>query len=192
MALAVRTPTAPEDIRPLTYDDLLATPEDGRRYEIIDGEFVVSPSPNTEHQWAAGDLFGEMRTHVRDNDLGVILSAPIDVMLSPHQFVVPDIVFISRERAHIIAKQYIDGAPDLMVEVVSPSSQRRDRVTKAALYAMAGVREYWIVDPGARVVDVFRLRDGRYERIPLESGVARSEVLAGFTIEVARLFALPS
>ncbi len=191
MALAVRTPAAPEDIRPLTYDDLLATPDDGKRYEIIGGELVVSPSPNTEHQWASGDLFGEMRSHVREYDLGVIFSAPIDVMLSPHQFVVPDIVFVSRERGHIIAKQYIDGAPDLIVEIVSPSSQRRDRVTKAALYAMAGVREYWIVDLEAKVVDVFRLHDGRYERIPVENGIARSEVLAGFTIEAARLFALP-
>jgi Uma2 family endonuclease len=192
MALAVKPAESAEDVRPLTYDDLLATPEDGGRYEIIEGELFVSPSPNTEHQWASGDLFGEMRNHVRGNNLGVVLSAPIDVKLSEHNFVVPDIAFVSLDRVQIISKQYINGAPDLMVEIISPSSKRRDRVRKAALYAMASVREYWIVDPEMKTVDVFRLQSGRYERIPVVDGIARSEVLAGFEIDVARLFALPS
>lgn len=192
MALAVRSAATAEDVRPLTYDDLLATPEDGQRYEIIGGELFVSASPAIRHQRSNRVLLRDVDDFVVAGDLGEVFYPPVDVRLSPHNFVVPDLVFVSKARAHIVREGLIDGAPDLIVEIISLSSTRRDRVTKPALYAMAGVREYWIVDPESRTVDVFRLQDGRYERIPVLNGVARSEVLAGFEIEVARLFARPS
>jgi Uma2 family endonuclease len=194
MALAVKPAESAEDVRPLTYDDLLATPENGGRYEIIGGELFVSASPAIRHQRSSRVLLREVDDFVVAGDLGEIFYPPIDVRLSPHNIVVPDLVFVSKERAHIVSDLLIDGAPDLLVEVISPSSKRRDHVRKAALYAMAGVREYWIVDPETKTVDVLRLQNGRYERIPIVDGIARSEVLAGFAelqIEVARLFALP-
>jgi Uma2 family endonuclease len=180
-----------EASHPLTYDDLLATPDDGQRYEIIGGELFVSPSPGIPHQRVALHMAVEIEAFIRRKDLGEVFVAPVDVKLTEHDIVVPDLVFVSRERASIIRDRAIEGAPDLLVEILSPSSKGRDRVRKSALYATSGVREYWIVDPDRSTVETYRLNEGRYQRIAGPEGVVRSEVLAGFEIETARFFAVP-
>jgi Uma2 family endonuclease len=174
--------------RPLTYDDLLQTPDDGNRYEIIGGELIVSPTPVPLHQEIIVRLVLWIGSFVRDRDLGIVYAAPIDVKLTEHNYVEPDIVFVARERLSIVGPKFISGAPDLLVEVYSPSSRQRDLVQKAALYAASGVREYWQVDPESRALTINVLRDGLYLPTRHVEGTARSEVLGDLTIDVAALF----
>lgn len=173
-----------------TYADLDELPEaeNGDRYEIIDGELVVTPSAIPLHQLVDYRLTRWFGDHVERGRLGQIFFAPVDVRLGD-QTLIPDLLFIRRDRLHIVGAKAIEGAPDLVVEILSPSTKRRDRGRKAEIYAQFGVREYWIVDPQARSVTVFALRGDRYEPLPQPGGVARSEVLAGLTIDVAALFA---
>ena len=110
-------------------------------------------------------------------------------MLPTGEVVIPDLLFISRKRLHLVGPTAIEGPPDLVVEILSPATRSRDLGAKMALYARFGVREYWVVDPVARSISVFVLRDGRYEPLPQEGGIARSIVLPGLAIDVAALFA---
>src|SRR3712207_6353337 len=116
--------------RPLVHEDLLQTPDDGNRYEIIAGELVVSPAPVPIHQEVAGTLFRWFGDAVRGKGLDKVYFAPVDVRLSKHNVVEPDLVFVSRERRHIVGPKLIDGAPDLLVEILSPSTLNRDREAK--------------------------------------------------------------
>lgn len=174
-----------------TYADLEAMPEseDGRRYEIIDGELIVTPSPIPFHQSLSLEATIRIAGVVRSGDLGRVLTAPVDVTLADGAVVVPDIVFVRRDRLDIIGPKAIEGPPDLIVEILSPSTKRRDQVAKKALYARNGVREYWIIDPEARTLGIFALRGDRFEPLPGNDGVVRSEVLSGLAIDVAALFA---
>ena len=172
-----------------TYDDLASTPDDGKRYEIIGGELLVSPAPILDHQKVVGILFMLLRLFVSTNRLGEVYTAPTDVRLSPHNSVQPDILFISRERLHICRRQFVDGAPDLIIEVPSDRTRGVDLVRKRALYAMAGVPEYWIVDLADRTITVLTLVDGEYHSVEQREGVARSLVVPGFAVTVAEVFA---
>jgi Uma2 family endonuclease len=174
--------------RLLTIDDLDETPDDGNRYEIIAGELIVSSAPVPIHQEVAGTLFASFRDAVRGRELGKVYFAPVDVRLSKHNVVEPDLVYVSRERRHIVGPKFIDGAPDLLVEILSPSTLKRDREAKMRLYERFGVLEYWMVDPIARTVVAVALVDGRYEPLPEVGGVIRSTVIPGLAIEVAALF----
>lgn len=178
-------------VRPLTYDDLDLIPQDreGDRHEIIDGVLVVTPSPIPLHQIASGKLHVRFETFVEPRRLGRVIAAPIDVVFAPRQVAVPDLVFVRQDRLHIIGPKAIEGAPDLIVEILSPSTRGRDRGKKMRLYARFGVREYWILDPVARTIAVHLLRGEEYELVPNEDGVVRSTVLAGLNIDVAAFFA---
>jgi Uma2 family endonuclease len=189
-----RVPSATRD-RPAqgawTYEDWLALPDDGSRYEVIDGALHVTPPPSIAHQAVIGQLFLALTTFARSRRLGRVFFAPIGVLL-PGQPVPlePDLVFVSAARSDIIEAQYIVGAPDLVAEVLSPGSRSYDRRKKRRVYEAAGVPEYWLLDYAARTVEVLALRDGTYspagEWGPGES--ARSEVLAGFVVAVDDIF----
>lgn len=172
-----------------TYDDLANTPDDGNRYEIIGGELIVSPAPRLDHQDVVGLLFMLLRLYVSTNRLGNVYTAPTDVRLSPHNTVQPDILFVIRERFHICRPNYVDGAPDLIIEVLSDRTRGIDRVQKRALYAMAGVPEYWTVDLANRTIAVLTLVDGEYRELHAGSEIARSRVVPGFEVAVAEVFA---
>src|SRR6266498_4123278 len=129
-----------------TYEDYLLLPED-RRYEIIDGDLFMTPAPGTPHQRIVGNLYLRLRQHVDDSGLGEVLCAPCDVVLSPTDVVQPDILFVAAARLSIIGEKYISEAPDLVVEVLSPSTAERDQDLKMKLYARFAVREFWIADP---------------------------------------------
>ena len=174
--------------RLLTIDDLDETPDDGNRYEIIAGELVVSPPPVPIHQQVSARFRNEVRDAIKGGNLGEIYFAPIGVRLAKHEAVEPDLVFIRRERRHIVGPKYIDGVPDLLVEVFSPKTRHRDQLTKFRLYERFGVRQYWMIDPIARTVTAFTLVDGRYEPIPEVDGVIRSTVIPGLEVEGAALF----
>jgi Uma2 family endonuclease len=172
----------------LTYEDFLALPDDGVRREIIDGEVVVTPSPNVRHQDLAGYIFNALYNHIRAHGGGRVFIAPLDVRLSEHDIVEPDVLFVASERTRIIEKNYLLGTPTLCVEVVS--DPRTDRVRKRELYARTGVRTYWIVDPEADRVEVHRLEGTRYGKPEiLETGDTLTLMeLPGFSIDVAELF----
>jgi Uma2 family endonuclease len=172
-----------------TYEDYCRIPDDGNRYEVIRGVLYVSPAPRSRHQRVIAHLLAAIYNFVTARQLGEVLTSPIDVLLpglaSPVQ---PDILFLSRDRARIVEERYLSDAPDLVVEVLSPSNPGHDRKTKFEVYAEAGVREYWIVDPDLRSIEVHVL-DGRAYRLDGRHGAestARSKVLDGFEVAVAK------
>ena len=196
--MAVPTIQAPTTVRSWpeqgqwTYADWLGLPDDGFRYELIEGELFVSPSPSVQHQIAISSLLSAMYQHAKEEDLGLVLTAPIGVRLPEEETIVqPDLLFISRERLDLVKDNVIDGAPDLVVEILSPSNWVFDRTRKQKAYEQAGVREYWIVDYRARTVDVLVLEGREFvQRGHYGAGsVAPSEVLSGFVMSVADIFA---
>jgi Uma2 family endonuclease len=173
----------------LTYEDYAKTPDD-ERYELIDGELLMVPSPNRPHQWTVIHLGTRLIAFVEENDLGEVYFAPFDVVLSDTNVVQPDVIFVSRERLGIITHANIQGAPDLVVEVRSPSTAYRDLTIKRRLYAEHGVKEYWMVDPEARTVTVLLLRDGVFEEVGIyrKGQVLSSTTLSGFTLNLDEIF----
>lgn len=149
----------------LTYDDYAALPEDGNRYELHEGELVMTPSPRTRHQSVIGNLHLLMAGHVRRHALGEVYVSPIDVILSRITVLQPDLVYVETGRLGVVTERAIEGAPTLVVEVLSPSTGARDRGAKQALYAQYGVPYYWIVDPVARIVQALRLAGESYETV---------------------------
>jgi len=157
----------------LTYEDYVGLPDDGRRYEILDGELEVSPAPAPRHQGVSGHLFFILYGHVQERALGRVYHAPIDVILATDSIVQPDLLFVAAGREAIVTERAIEGPPDLAVEILSPWSDRRDRVAKAALYARYGIRHYWIPDPVARTLEVYEVKGTEYRRVAVHEGAAR-------------------
>ena len=174
----------------LTYEDYLNTPDD-ERYELIDGELIMSPSPRWAHQEADMEIGSILHTFVKRYDLGVVCSAPFDVVLSDTDVVQPDLLFVSRERLHIITEDNIQGTPDLAVEILSPSTSARDRGYKRDLYAKHGVKEYWQVDTDAKRITVLSLNaHGDYDVVAVY-GVGQtlaSPLLPGFALNLDEIF----
>jgi Uma2 family endonuclease len=171
----------------LTYEDYVNLPEDGRRYEILDGKLAMTPSPGTRHQIVSGNLATALTLYVKAYDLGTVLHAPIDVILDDTTVVVPDIVFVSKARRHLITERAIEGAPDLIIEILSPTTERRDRGTKMKLYARFAVAHYWLVDPEQRPLELYELRNGTYELVQTckRSDTVLPALFPGFAIELA-------
>jgi Uma2 family endonuclease len=177
----------------LTYDDLVAMPDDGLRRELIDGELYVTPSPGIKHQTIVLNLGSALLRHVRAQGLGRVFVAPLDVLFSQVDVVEPDVLFVSREREHhVLTDKHLVGAPDLVVEVGSPSTRRTDERAKLRLYERFAVAEYWIVDPDLDAIKVFRLVDSRYQRVAelsLEAGDAlTSPLLPGVELLLTEIF----
>lgn len=176
--------------RPLTYGDLLTTPDDGNCYEIINGVLFVSPAPSLAHQIVAASLYDAINDHARRHRLGRCLFAPLDVRLSPFDIVEPDILFLKQDQLSTYRKSgHIEGAPTLVVEIISPSSATTDTVNKAALYARAGIPEYWLADPARRMFRMLVLQpDGTYRDAAPEKDRYHSAVLDGLVIDPAQIF----
>ena len=143
-----------------TYKDYCATPDD-ERYELINGRLMMVPAPNRKHQKILGRLYIELTRFSQDHELGEVYVAPFDVFLSDTDVVQPDVLFISRAREHTLTDENVRGAPDLVVEILSPSTASKDLGYKHDLYGKHGVLEYWIVDPSAETVAVHRQENGR-------------------------------
>ena len=175
-----------------TYEDLLHTPDDGKRYEVLEGDLVVSPSPTVKHQRIVHKL-DLLLGRVEAAGLGVALPAPMDVVLSERDVVEPDILFIAREHLGIVTVDNIQGAPDLVVEILSEGSRKRDVITKRCIYERYGVRFYWLVDPEEEAMRVLELKDGAYgEPVTLKVGQQLGCALfPGITQDVGHLFAEP-
>jgi Uma2 family endonuclease len=155
-----------------TYRDYAALPDDGKRYELYDGELIELPSPTLRHQRAIGNLYTILRGHVQLHARGEILLAPFDVILSDTTVFQPDILFIDRVRLGVLAEHGVEGSPTLAVEVLSPSTASRDRGRKRALYARHAVPYLWLVDPVAGAIEAYVLEGNDYRLAARASGVA--------------------
>jgi Uma2 family endonuclease len=178
----------PIDIR-LNYEDYCLLPNDGKRYEIIDGELFVTPSLLRRHQLVLANLLYYLTDFVKKHNSGAVYPAPFDVVFSQYDVVEPDILYISKARASVITEKNVQGAPDLVVEVLSESTAKIDRTTKLKLYARYGVAEYWVIDPVTYSAEIYRLVPGGYElAAPLDSSQSlTSPLLPGFTLPLTRL-----
>lgn len=154
----------------LTYEDYAVLPDDGRRYEIHEGELSVTPSPGADHQRVLGRLFRVLATHVDDLHLGEVLLSPIDVVLANVTVVQPDLVYLDRSRQVSAGPRGVAGPPTLAVEIVSPSTPRIDRVIKLRLYARYRVPYYWIVDPDTCTIEAYELADDGYRLVTTVRG----------------------
>ena len=159
----------------LEYRDYAALPNDGRRYEIHDGELSVTAAPSPRHQDVVLNVATVLRAHVSERGLGRVFVAPIDVILSDTSIVQPDIVYVATDRLALISGRGIESAPTLVVEVLSPSTTVSDRNTKMQLYARHGIPWYWVVDPDSRTTEVYGLEGSGYE---LAARVAGDEPLS--------------
>ncbi len=173
-----------------TYQDYTNLPPDDFHYQLIEGELIMTPAPNVIHQIVKSNIEKNLRNFVEENELGLVLDAPCDVVLDEHNVLQPDIFFISKERQKIITEDNIQGAPDLVVEVLSPNTAYYDLVEKKALYARFGVREYWIADPKLQWIEIYVLQDKNYrlhQRAEKDQTVT-SALLPGFNLPLISVF----
>ncbi len=170
----------------LTYQDYLKMPDDRTRKEIIGGDLYVTAAPSPLHQRVVVRLVSMLSGYVREHALGEVLVSPIDVVLSQIDVVQPDIIFVAAANAHIVGDAAVQGAPDVVIEVLSPSTLKLDRERKMDLYARAGVREYWIVDPDNRTVEMYLPAPGalQLERRFQEGHSIQSDLFPGLSIDL--------
>lgn len=177
----------------MTYDEYCLLPEDRNQYELFDGELVMTPSPSREHQRIAGKLYARLLDHVEKNGLGEAYISPLDAIFDPYTTLQPDILFVSKERLPEVGRERIEGAPDLVVEVLSPSTFHKDLRRKMTVYSRFGVQEYWIVDPEMKTIELYcRGQEGK-EGLELARRFSAGEtfesrLLAGFRVGVSSIF----
>ena len=182
------TPDAPAK---LTYEDYAKTPE-WERWELIDGVLIMAAAPNLMHQDVEMNMALSVGAWVRQRELGKVYTSPVDVVFTDNDTLQPDLVFVSNERAHILTAANIQGAPDLVVEILSPSTTSRDWRDKMDIYERHGVTEYWVVDPVGYMLWQFRLRDGKYELNATfeEEDTLTTPTLEGFSLPMSEVFAV--
>jgi Uma2 family endonuclease len=172
-----------------THADLLAMPEDGKRREIIEGELFVTPSPNLTHQRISRRIELALANYLEAHPIGEIFDAPMDVILSDFDVLEPDLLIVLNEH-HEILKTWVEGTPDLVIEILSATTSSRDRGSKLKAYARHGVTEYWIVDPDQRVIEVYRLGREKYRlsQVFHETETLASAMLPNFSLPLAGVF----
>lgn len=191
---AQRTDAAPPARVKLTYDDFLLFPDDGMRHELIDGEHYVTPSPNTRHQRISGRLYLAIGNWLEANPVGQLFYAPFDVVFTRFDVVEPDLLYMSNERAaHVLTEKHVTGAPEIVIEIGSPRTRKRDETIKRHLYEREGVVEYWVVDPELDLIRVYRRGEGsgfeRAQEMSSEAGeILTTPLLPGLEILLRRLF----
>ena len=188
-----------DDVRPtgvkLTYDDFVLFPDDGMRHELIDGEHYVTPSPNRKHQKVSGNLHLLIGTWLEEHPIGQVYYAPFDVVFSRFDVVEPDLLYMSNERAaEVLTQANVQGAPEIVIEIGSPGTRKRDETIKRRLYERTGVSEYWIVDPEIDVVRIYRRGAETFDQpveLTAESGdVLTTPLLQGLSLPLIRIFRL--
>lgn len=178
----------PVDIR-LTYDDYCLLPDDGKRYEIIDGELFVTPSPRRAHQRVVTELSRVLGNYLEGTGCGEVYVAPFDVVFSLFDVVEPDIVYVAKEHASVVTERNVQGAPDLVVEVLSETTAKTDRSIKLKLYARYGVREYWLIDPDMCTAEIYRQGTQGLEQVATlqSSDSLTTPLLPGFSVRLSQL-----
>jgi len=175
----------------LTYQEYLTFPDsDGLKKEIIEGDLYMTPAPSIKHQQISSTLFYQLFIHVAKNKLGKVLYAPCDVLLSNINVLQPDIIFIARENYDILTEYNIQGAPDLLIEILSPSTQDTDRIFKKRIYEKFGVKEYWILDPILETVEIWSSTKNKYQLLinATKDDTIESRVIAGLRLALVTVF----
>jgi Uma2 family endonuclease len=172
----------------LTYEDYLRMPV-GQRYELVEGEIRMVPTPSARHQEVSVNIERALY-RAMDSRLGRVYHAPLEVLLDEHVLMQPDIMFITESRLRIVKGPYVGGAPDLVVEILSPTTEDLDRIAKRRIYSRYGVQEYWIVDVDRKTVEVNRSQDGQLRVVETlgTMDVLKSPLLSGINIRVEDLF----
>lgn len=175
-----------------TYQDYAALPNDGNRYEILEGVLYMAPAPEIPHQIAVSRILTELMIHVEYKGLGRALAPPTDVELASDFVCEPDVVVVLKEHSERITSSRILGAPDLVVEVASPSTTQRDRTVKKRRYALAGIKEYWLVEPKQQTIEVLILENGEYYSLGVFKGkeTLTSRIVLDFPRPVEHFFPL--
>jgi Uma2 family endonuclease len=158
--MAIALIQQPEKLK-FTYEDYLQLPDDGKRYEIIDGELYMSTAPTPNHQRIVRNLLFALSLYLKHRPIGEVIQSPLEVYFTKTNLSQPDIVYISNERLNIVKPEQVKGAPDLVIEVLSPGTEKRDRTVKLKMYAKFGVREYWLAKEKTATVEVLRLQEGK-------------------------------
>lgn len=173
-----------------TYEAYAALTDDGQCYEIMQGVLVMAPAPDLSHQDVAGEIFAYLREQVKLKRLGLVFPSPVDVVLSPQNVFQPDVVVLLKEHQARAEGKRIVGAPDLVVEIISPGSKLYDRVNKHMIYEQAHIPEYWLVNVKKRTVELFSLQHGKYYSLGVFKGeqTLPSRIVPQLTIAVARFF----
>jgi Uma2 family endonuclease len=176
----------------LTWKDYLGLPDDGRHYELIDGELIVNPAPAPRHQRIVRTFITRLDRYFEEHGGGEVIGSPIDVVLGDDTVVEPDVIVIKSERASIVGAKNVQGAPNIVVEVLSEGTRRKDEVSKRRLYEQSGVDEYWIADPDADLVKLYR-RAGAGFALAAEVSADRGEavtspLLPAFSLDVRSIF----
>jgi Uma2 family endonuclease len=190
--MAIQTQITPQD-KIWTYEDYAALPDDGNRYEVIEGELVRALTPEIGHQRCLIDISLITGLHVKKHQLGEILIAPCDVVLDEHNVLQPDLIFIFKDRSKVVTELNLQGAPDLAVEILSPSSLRRDRIQKMRIYARHGVPHLWLLDAQAQTLEEFVL-DGSTYRLTSTCGgdeVFRPALFPGLEVPLKEVWGQP-
>lgn len=176
-------------INKLTYEDYLKTSDD-ERWELLDGELLMVPGPNTAHQTVTGNLFIRLSIFVKERGLGRVFVAPFDVILSLHNVVQPDVLFVADNQRSILTDANVKGAPALVIEVMSPSTSARDHAVKRNIYARNGVGEYWLADPDTKTVSVMVLEGDEFREVGAYGlgDVLISPAMPGLDLDVQDIF----
>jgi Uma2 family endonuclease len=176
----------------LTYDDFVLFPDDGKRHELIDGEHYVTPSPNRKHQKVSGNLHLLIGSWLEQHPIGQVYFAPFDVVFSRFDVVEPDLLYMSNERAAaVLTDANVQGAPEIVIEIGSKGTRKRDETIKRRLYERAGVSEYWFVDSEIDVVRVYRRSSEGFERpreLTAEADSLTTPRLPGLSLPLLRIF----
>jgi len=154
-----------EAITKVTFEEFRQFPVDGKRYELVCGEVHVTPAPNTRHQFILRRLVASLERHMARNRTGEFAFAPLDIRLASDIVLQPDLIFVSAARVEILGDDFVSGPPDIVVELLSPSTSSHDRAVKIPLYAQAGVPEIWIIDAQAKTVEILKLQGKKYSWI---------------------------
>ena len=171
-----------------TYEDLKSWEPDNYRHEIIEGEHFMSPSPSVYHQEIIRKLTIYLSQHVQKKGLGRIFVSPIDVVFHETDVCVPDLIFINKENDAIIKAENIQGAPDLVIEILSPSTKKRDRELKYKRYAYYGVKEYWIIDPEKQLVEVYDLAANQLVKVVPKNQSLSTPTFTDLNLDLKTIF----
>jgi Uma2 family endonuclease len=173
----------------LTYHDYRLLPEDGRRYEIIEGDLCMTPAPVTRHQIIVGRLLHVLLSYLETHPVGTVLTAPCDVVLSDTDIVQPDLLYVHNNSQAHVTEQNIQGPPDVVVEILSPGTAARDRDLKRKRYGRFGVQEYWLVDPDRNTFEILVLKAGQYTQVccAIRPATCTSALFPDLTIDLSRL-----
>ncbi|MCC6545426.1 MAG: Uma2 family endonuclease [Nitrospirae bacterium] len=173
----------------LTYNEYFNLPDE-KRYELMDGDLYMVPAPDFYHQIVSRNIEFALWSFVKKKMLGEVVDAPVDVVLSEEDVLQPDIIYISNERRGIVTEKNVSGPPDLVIEILSPSTKERDRLVKRSLYALHGVKEYWIVDPAAQSIEVMHLINKVFDLYGIFSleDTLTSPLIEGFLLPLKEVF----